>query len=186
MKKSIIVAGILGMSLWAVDFSQITTEQLIELRGSVSVEDREAFKTEMQSRLQTMTQEERSAFIASRQVLGMGQQRGMSTNAPTFANLDTDGDGKITQSELDMAREVRMSAKAAEGKLLKNVGNAPNFSTIDRNGDGAIDTNEFQIQQQAHLSNRQMGNQATKQRLRDGSGTRQMMRGTNSAKGNHQ
>ncbi len=185
MKKSIIVAGVLSVSLWAVDFSQMTTEQLIDMRGSISVEDRDAFKTEMQSRLQTMTQEERSAFITSRQAMRMGQQKGMGTNAPTFENLDADGDGKITQTELDTAREARMATKVAEGKALKNAGNAPSFGALDRNSDGIIDTNEFQTHQQEHMSNRQngqMANQAIKQRLQNGSGAGQMMR----TKGNHQ
>lgn len=195
MKKSIIVAGVLGMSLWAVDFSQMTTEQLIDMRGNVLVEDRDTFKTEMQSRLQNMTQEERSAFITSRQDMGMGQQRGMgANNAPTFENLDADGDGKITQTELNVAREARMTAKAAEGKALKNAGNAPSFGTLDRNSDGAIDTNEFQTHQQERMNNRQksgqnnrqMENQSIKQRLQDGSGAGQMMRGSNSKGGNHQ
>ncbi len=184
MKRSILLTSFLALSLWAVDYSQMTTEELIQMRGSVAVEDRDAFRAEMQSRLQSMTQEERAAFMASRQASGMGGNAG--ADRPTFTQLDSDGDGKITQTELEAAQAARMEAKAAEGKLLKNAGNAPAFSTLDTNGDGSIDANEFQAQQQATMQSRmknmqhrgnQMNTQMNGTRLQDGSGAGQMMQG---------
>ncbi len=184
MKRSILLTSFLALSLWAVDFSQMTTEQLIQMRGSVAVEDRDAYRAQMQSRLQNMTQEERAAFMASRQVSGMGGN--MGADRPTFTQLDSDGDGKITQSELEAAQAARMEAKAAQGRLLKNAGNAPAFSTLDTNGDGSIDANEFQAQQQAAMQSRmknmrqrgnQMNTQMSETRLQNGSRRGQMMQG---------
>jgi Ca2+-binding EF-hand superfamily protein len=187
MKRTLLISSFLALSLWAVDYSQMTTEQLIEMRGSVPVEDRDAFRAEMQSRLQTMTTEERAAFMASRQANGQGMRGGATP--PTFAQFDQNGDGKISQEELDAARAARMNERAAEGKLLKNAGNAPAFNTLDKNGDGFIDAAEFQTQQQLHMQSRmnsmqgqragQMGSQGIQQKLQDGSGAGQMMRGAN-------
>ena len=194
MKKSIFLASVLVMSLWAVDFSQISTEELMSMRGSVPVEDRDAFRAEMQKRLQTMTPEEIAAFRASRQANPMGARGVMGANAPKFSDLDKDGDGKITQAELEAARAARMEAKANEGRLLKNAGNAPDFATLDANKDGVIDASEFQTHQTAQMQARQAQRAATQQgmrakgqmqgasqgiqqRLQDGSASGQMLRG---------
>ncbi len=156
MKRTILAISLLTVGLMATtDFSQMTTSELIALRGTVAVEDRDAFRAEMQSRTATMTTEERNALMASRQAnKGMGGQGVKGANAPTFASLDTDGDGKITQAELDTARANRQKANADAGKLLLNAGNAPALSTIDTNGDGAIDASEFQAHQTAQMANR--------------------------------
>ncbi len=75
MIKMILAATLMSVSLFAVDYTQMTTEELNALRGTVAVEDRDAFRAEMQSRMQAMTVEERQAMIAQRQASGqpMGQ-----------------------------------------------------------------------------------------------------------------
>ena len=132
------------MALVATDFSSMTTEELINLRGTVAVEDRADFRAEMQSRVSSMTAEERTSFRASRQA-----QR---ATPPTFSDMDKDSDGKITQTELDSARADRMAERSADGKLLKNAGNAPTLATIDTNGDGSIDATEFASHQTAQMA----------------------------------
>jgi len=67
MRKAVLLTGLLTMSLLAVDFSQMTTEELIALKGSVSVQERDAFRTELQSRLSQMTPNERAALRTNRQ-----------------------------------------------------------------------------------------------------------------------
>ncbi len=170
MKRTILAISLLTVGLMATtDFSQMTTSELIALRGTVATEDIDAFRTEMQSRTATMTTEERNALMASRQATGgMGGQGVQGANAPTFASLDTDGDGKITQAELDNARASRQQANADAGKLLLNADNAPDLSTIDTNGDGAIDATEFQAHQTTQMANHSatMG-----QRMGAGAGT---------------
>ena len=159
MKKTILAISLVTATLMATDFSQMTTQELINLRGTVAVEDRDAFRTEMQSRMATMTTEERNTLRASRQANGgMGGQGMNRANAPTFETIDANGDGKITQAELDTARADRMKANADAGKALQNAGNAPALSTIDTNGDGFIDSTEFQAHQTAQMANHtQMG-----------------------------
>jgi hypothetical protein len=67
MKRAILTFSLLTAGLMATtDFSQMTTSELIALRGSVAVEDRDAFRTEMQSRTATMTTQERDTLMASR------------------------------------------------------------------------------------------------------------------------
>jgi len=77
MKKIVLGLAVLGLSLVAADFSQMSTEELVALKGTVAVEDRDAFRTEMQSRLLAMTPEERAAYRTNNgQALGQRLQDG--------------------------------------------------------------------------------------------------------------
>jgi hypothetical protein len=154
MKKTVLAIGFLAITLMATDYSEMTTEELISLRGTVAVEDRADFRAEMQSRVATMTPEEQATFRASRQGQGMRGQGQSGANQPTFAEFDLDGDGKITDTELETARADRMAKNAEDGKLLRNAGDAPEFSTLDTSGDGSIDATEFQAHQIAQIENR--------------------------------
>jgi len=78
-------------------------------------------------------------------VMAAGQGRDM----PSFSFYDSDGDGKITQKELNDGRAKRQAKKASEGKMLRNAQNAPSFSEIDTNGDGVISKEEFKAHQKA-------------------------------------
>ncbi len=78
-------------------------------------------------------------------VMAAGQGRDM----PSFSFFDSDGDGKITQQELNDGREKRHAQKASEGKMLRNAQNAPSFSDFDTDGDGFISKEEFKAHQKA-------------------------------------
>ena len=73
MKKVIISMSLVAMSLMAADYSQMTMEELNSLRGTIAVEERDAFKAEMQSRMQAMTPQERAQYRTDRGQ-GMGQK----------------------------------------------------------------------------------------------------------------
>jgi len=61
--KRIILATILATGmLSATDFTSLSTTELIELKGTVAAEDREAFQTELQSRISTLSVEDREAL----------------------------------------------------------------------------------------------------------------------------
>lgn len=159
--KRLIIIGLLTSATWAADFSQMSTEEMMNMRGSVPVDDRPAFQQEMQKRMQSMTPQERQKYK------GMGQSKGMgmgkcigrnSMNQPTFAQYDLNNDGGITQKELEEARAKRMKQNAAEGKMLRNAGNAPAFATMDINHDGIIDQNEFRVHQTEQMKMKNKGN----------------------------
>jgi len=133
----------MGTLAWSVDFSQLSTEDLVKLRGTVAVSERPAFRAEMQKRMQSMSAEERQKMMNSR---GPGMGQGMQ-NRPTFTTFDLNGDGKITPKELEDARNARKIQKANEGKMLRNAGTAPGFKTIDTDGNGAISQEEFTAHQ---------------------------------------
>lgn len=61
----------------------------------------------------------------------------------TFEAFDSNGDGRITEQELDEAREERMAARAALGAPMRGVAAVPTFSSFDRNGDGDVTPEEF-------------------------------------------
>lgn len=60
MRKGILAIILAAGILSATDFSSMSTEDLIGLKGTVATEEREAFRAEMQSRVSTMTTEERA------------------------------------------------------------------------------------------------------------------------------
>lgn len=77
MKPMTLVAILLGVtSVWAADFSSYTTEELIQMKGTIAVEDRDDFRVEMQSRFQAMTPEERAQYNVGRNLGGQGQGQG--------------------------------------------------------------------------------------------------------------
>ncbi len=79
---------------------------------------------------------------------------GQGNMMPSFSDFDTDGNGKVTQSEFENMRQERMAVQAEAGKMMRNAGNAPAFDTIDTNGDGSISGEEFSVHQ---ASNRKGG-----------------------------
>ncbi|MCO4845427.1 MAG: DUF1104 domain-containing protein [Sulfurovum sp.] len=161
MKKLMMIA-LLASVAWAADFSHMSTDEMMNMRGSVPVDDRPAFREEMQKRMQSMTPQERQQYKSTRQgMMGMGQGKGMgrnSMNQPTFAQYDLNNDGGITQKELEEARAKRMKQNAAEGKMLRNAENAPEYATMDINNDGIIDQNEFRYHQTAQMKMKNKGN----------------------------
>ncbi len=152
MKRILILSTLLVAAAWSADYSSMSTDELLKLRGTLSQSERPAFKAEMQKRMQSMTPEQRQQMMQGRgmgQGKGMGQGRGMGgqgmgmQNRPTFSDFDLDKDGKITPKELSDAQAAHMAQKAKEGKMLKNAGNAPTFESIDTNKDGTISNSEF-------------------------------------------
>ena len=61
--KRVILATILATGiLSAADFTTMSTEDLVALRGTVATEDRDAFRDELQSRVSALNIEEKSAL----------------------------------------------------------------------------------------------------------------------------
>lgn len=137
--KRLLIIGLLASATWAADFSQMNTEDMMNMRGSVPVDDRPAFREEMQKRMQSMSPEERQKYRSKRQ--------NCMKKRPTFEQYDLNNDGKITQNELEEARAIRMNQKAKEGKMLRHAGNAPAFSDMDKNNDGSLNPEEFRLHQ---------------------------------------
>ena len=66
MKKLILLTGLMTVGLLATDFSQMTIAELNAMRGSVSTQDKSAYKAEVQSRLKAMDEAERNTYRAER------------------------------------------------------------------------------------------------------------------------
>ena len=69
--------------------------------------------------------------------------KGMAS-APSFSDLDTDGDGKLSEAELVAGQKAQMA------KMHQQYGGGhhrgmkmPTFDDLDLNGDGCIDADEF-------------------------------------------
>lgn len=89
--------------------------------------------------------------------------KGMKHKMPSFDDFDLDGDGKITESELNQGRAKRMSEMAAEGRQLKHAAEAPSFADIDSDGDGGISADEFAAHQAEHQKKMQKNKNASEQ-----------------------
>ena len=139
--KRLMIIVLLASGALATDFSNMSTEEMMNMRGSLSVDDRPRFRQEMQKRMQSMTPQERQKYN------GMGKGRDCMNNLPTFAQYDLNSDGKITKNELEEAREKRIHQKTKEGKMLRNAGNAPAFTDMDKNKDGSLNQEEFRLHQ---------------------------------------
>ncbi|MCD6654332.1 MAG: DUF1104 domain-containing protein [Sulfurovum sp.] len=155
--KRLMILATLACTAWATDFSQMSTEQLMDMRGSVPVEKRAAFQQEMQKRMQSMSPQERQSYNmrANGQGMmrggGMAQNRGM--NQPQFAEYDLDNNGQITPKEFEEGRTKRMTKLAEEGKMLRNAGNAPAFGDIDTDKNGIITPKELDAHQTQQMQN---------------------------------
>lgn len=174
MKKTIIIAALACVVAWGTDFSHMSTEQLMNMRGNVSLDERPAFQQEMQKRMQSMTPAQRQDYMNScngagmgsgmnsgknngvgRQGMGMGKTmnygNGMGKNRmmymPKFSEFDLNHNGYITKKEFTKARNLRMMKNSKQGKMMKNAGNAPSFRSIDTNHDGVITQREFKKHQ---------------------------------------
>jgi hypothetical protein len=171
MKKVIILTALLASATWAVDFSQMSTEELMGMRGTISVNEQPTFRAEMQKRMKTMTPAQRQELMqrpakAQGMGKGMNSQRGQGMvsnkgkgrqNRPTFATYDLNNDGKITQKEFYDGQAERMTQKADEGKMMRNAGKAPTFESIDTNSDGVVTATEFNTHQTNRMNSNMRG-----------------------------
>jgi len=170
--KKVIILALLASATWAVDFSQMSTEELMSMRGTVSVNERPAFRAEMQKRMQTMTPTQRQQFMQNSPGRGQGMSKGMTSqrgqgmggnkgkgiqNRPTFDTYDLNNDGKITEKEFYDGQAERMTQKADEGKMMRNAGKAPTFESIDANSDGAVSPTEFDTHQMNRMNSNMRG-----------------------------
>ncbi len=110
MKKVIIGLSIAAISLMAVDYSQMTMEELTALRGTVAVEERDAFRAEMQSRMQAMTPEERQVYRAER-----GNKKGQGAR-------DGSGEGRMNKGSEYKGQGVKQRLRDGSGAGSMNQG----------------------------------------------------------------
>lgn len=76
--------------------------------------------------------------------------QGMQHKPPPFAQIDTDGDGFVSEAEFNSHRAERHAAMAAAGKPMKGMATAPAFADVDSDGDGNVTEAELTAAQQAH------------------------------------
>ena len=61
MKKSLALV-LITTSIFATDYSSMTLDELAVLKGTVPIEERADFQSAMQSKMQTLTPEERASY----------------------------------------------------------------------------------------------------------------------------
>jgi len=150
--KKVMILPLLVAVAFATDFSTMSTEEMMKMRGHVPVEDRPMFQQEMQKRMQNMSPMERQKYkpLKRKDNTKCVRNKGVRKQ-PTFSMFDLNNDGAITEKELDQARTIRMNKLAKEGKMLRNAGHAPQFATMDKNNDGIVNQEEFSVHQAQHM-----------------------------------
>ncbi|MDD5359933.1 MAG: EF-hand domain-containing protein [Sulfurovaceae bacterium] len=168
MKKILMITALACMA-WGTNFSHMSTEELMNMRGKVNVDERPAFQQEMQKRMQSMTPAQRQNYMNSGNGMGMGMNSGNGNgmgmnsgngmgknrmmNMPKFSEFDLNHNGYITKKEFTKARNLRMMKNSKQGRMMKNAGNAPSFRSIDTNHDGVITQREFKKHQYDRMWN---------------------------------
>jgi Ca2+-binding EF-hand superfamily protein len=76
---------------------------------------------------------------------------GMAKGAPAFSEVDADGDGYVSEAELNAYHAARHQAAAEEGRPMKGMGTMPKFADIDTDGDGKLSEAELAAAHQAHM-----------------------------------
>ena len=77
LKKIILITTIVVSSLFAVDYSNMSTEDMMNMRGNIDPSERDTFRSEMQKRVGAMSEEDRKAFMQNKGK-GRGEQGGGS------------------------------------------------------------------------------------------------------------
>jgi hypothetical protein len=94
MKKKFLLTTVLALglssALSASDYSSYTTEELIEMKGTVPVEEREQFRAELKHRFELMTPDERAQY-------DIGQQLGGEPRGGGNGTGDGSGNGRKAQ-----------------------------------------------------------------------------------------
>ena len=88
------LAGI-SLTATAEDFSTLTNDQLIVLRGSVAETERDAFRDEMKSRVSAMSDEERTAF---RDLTRTNSANGTGGEGRQYGRGGGQGNGSMTRT----------------------------------------------------------------------------------------
>ncbi|MES9814116.1 MAG: EF-hand domain-containing protein [Candidatus Thiodiazotropha sp.] len=85
---------------------------------------------------------------------GMGMKGMRGRDMPMFSDFDMNGDGVLKQDEFEQARAKRISERASQGYLMRNLANAPTFASIDRDSNGVVTPDEFRAAQITHRQQR--------------------------------
>lgn len=91
MRTMILTALIAGALMAATDFSSMSTQEMMEMRGTVDPSERGAFQQEMQERMQSMTPEERAQYGMGR--MGQGTAKGMRDGNAAGGMMGSGGTG---------------------------------------------------------------------------------------------
>jgi len=138
MKKIVLAFGFLTLGLMATDFSTLTLEELLALRGSVAIEDQADYQTALSALIDELSSDEVAQLLL---VQPASLQGGAS--ALNLLSFDSDGDGVITEDEFDTGIAEKLESYTEEGRLLQNLDNMSDFTTLDLNGDGVLDATEL-------------------------------------------
>lgn len=81
--------------------------------------------------------------------MGAGNARQGTQDSLSFAELDENGDERVSEKELYRARAARMVERAQRGFSRPEANDAPSFEEMDLNGDGLIDRRELSVSRQS-------------------------------------
>jgi hypothetical protein len=82
MKKTILITAVaMSISLFGADYASMSTDQLMNMRGTLSAAEHPAFSEELQKRVQNMSDEEKAKYNVGRGLGGSPRGGGMGQGA---------------------------------------------------------------------------------------------------------
>ncbi len=142
MKKTALIFGLLTIGAMATDYSSLTLDELLALRGTIAIEDQEDFQAALINELETVDTATIATLLST---TAPTPQQGLNTQNSTLnlISFDENGDGLINEDEFDTAIAAKLDQNIEDGKLLLNADNMVEFSTLDINDDGLLDSTEL-------------------------------------------
>lgn len=114
--KALLFVALLGVAAFSADYSTMTLSELQALRGSVPEADRAAFQAEMQSRVQSMTPEERQAFKEQMKQSRSGAQDGSGLKNQGRSQSQTQTPAMQTQMQTQTQMQMQNQSRMGGGR----------------------------------------------------------------------
>ncbi|MBD3790307.1 MAG: DUF1104 domain-containing protein [Campylobacterales bacterium] len=182
MKKLMVIAALATTLGFATDFSTMSNQDLAKMEGNVPANEKAAFDAEVDKRIAQMPKFSYYDFDSDGQInetefleghkkrmderTAEGRMMRNAGNAPSFADIDTDKNGKVSPEEFRHHQILQLKnpnkGMMMQGQGMKCGGNGPGmgmgrgmgmgkmrmrqmpqFSDCDLNNDGQIVENEF-------------------------------------------
>lgn len=95
--KKILLTAMLSIAAFGVDYTTMSIDEMQSLRGTVADEDKAAFQSAMQSKMQALSPEERQTYSSSMRESKSGAQDGTGSQMRKGGG-DGSGSGSMTRS----------------------------------------------------------------------------------------
>ncbi|MCI0500715.1 MAG: DUF1104 domain-containing protein [Epsilonproteobacteria bacterium] len=95
--KKLILTAVLSIAAFGVDYTTMSIDEMQSIRGTVASEDKAAFQSSMQSKMQALSPEERQTYTSGMKQSKSGAQDGTGSQMRKGGG-EGSGSGSMTRS----------------------------------------------------------------------------------------